>query len=465
MRGRDTQRVLACMQAHCGLDEGSCLVDIGAGLGRPLLHALLSVGICSAWGVEIDSIKCLKAEAFLRQVAAVLRGRGTAPPDLVLPHIACTPIECLRTLDPATHAYSFWEGVPVDARVAFGSLFAASSTLRSVAVVQRSMRCPDPAAAMNEWYGFGALTLVGEFIVAMSGSGRQFVAYVFVRNEPHKPLVQKRSAMRTAPAPALGLFAAHGGDAGSDADTEVDFMGTRLPMPTTAADGEVQSPRKRHKHTHPAPKARTRQSAQYAADKAGSAAGQSTSLAGALAAGVQQKCGGLSSANRSLMLPLQRQHQWGMVTRSTLRGALATARHPSFGGQHAQAPDRGDNDADSAGGGSQKGCKVTLHATAGAKSLGGNGGAPQRSKRAEEGALPSTDTMRAEASVPDAASRAQGWLELNTVLARRPARAASLLEEGSATALAAGGLSKRRLRPPAPPRGLASRGQEVQGDT
>ena len=46
----------------------------------------------------------------------------------------------MRTLDPATHAYSFWEGVPTVARQAFGRLFAASATLTGVAVVQRAVR-------------------------------------------------------------------------------------------------------------------------------------------------------------------------------------------------------------------------------------------------------------------------------------------------------------------------------------
>jgi len=46
----------------------------------------------------------------------------------------------MRTLDPATHAYSFWEGVPGGARTAFGALFAASATLTGVAVVQRAVR-------------------------------------------------------------------------------------------------------------------------------------------------------------------------------------------------------------------------------------------------------------------------------------------------------------------------------------
>ena len=35
----------------------------------------------------------------------------------------------MATLDPATHAYSFWEGVPPSGKHAFGRLFASSKTL------------------------------------------------------------------------------------------------------------------------------------------------------------------------------------------------------------------------------------------------------------------------------------------------------------------------------------------------
>jgi hypothetical protein len=50
------------------------------------------------------------------------------------------PFAQVATLDPCTHAYSFWEGVPIDGKAAFGRLFAASRTLRAVAVVQRAIR-------------------------------------------------------------------------------------------------------------------------------------------------------------------------------------------------------------------------------------------------------------------------------------------------------------------------------------
>ena len=59
-----------------------------------------------------------------------------------------------QTLEPATHAYSFWEGIPLEGRAAFGRLFAASRSLRGVVVVQRAMRGDEPAAVMAD-LGFG----------------------------------------------------------------------------------------------------------------------------------------------------------------------------------------------------------------------------------------------------------------------------------------------------------------------
>ena len=83
-------------------------------------------------------------------------------------------VDAHGTLDPATHAYTFWEGVPVKARAAFGSLFAKSSTLQCVAIVQRAIRKDTPAALMAK-YGFGELNLVATVKgVPMSGQPCRF---------------------------------------------------------------------------------------------------------------------------------------------------------------------------------------------------------------------------------------------------------------------------------------------------
>jgi len=73
----------------------------------------------------------------------------------------------MRTLDPATCLYSFWEGIPPAARRQIGMLFAASRTLVTVVVVQRSD--PEPEAMMAE-LGFGRLSLVDNFPVEQSGA-------------------------------------------------------------------------------------------------------------------------------------------------------------------------------------------------------------------------------------------------------------------------------------------------------
>jgi hypothetical protein len=53
--------------------------------------------------------------------AAACRPRGPSRPPL-LPQ--------LSTLEPATHAYACWEGMPRTAKVAFGALFAKARTLQ-----------------------------------------------------------------------------------------------------------------------------------------------------------------------------------------------------------------------------------------------------------------------------------------------------------------------------------------------
>lgn len=184
IRGASMEKILQCMKEKCDLDGTSHLMDVGSGLCRPLVHAMVTAQVGQTTGVEIDRIKCMKAEAFCSQMKKHLYGKKYGVPcTMSMPEIRCSSIEDMKSLDPATHAYSFWEGVPVEARVRFGRLFSSSKTLKSVAVVQRSMRKDDPAEEMDALYGFGSLVLVGTFPVSMSGSGRNFMAYIFNKAE------------------------------------------------------------------------------------------------------------------------------------------------------------------------------------------------------------------------------------------------------------------------------------------
>ena len=208
-------KVMASLAAKGGLGRDSVLVDVGAGLGRPLLHAMLQCRVRRCFGIEVDAVKCSKAEVFmdraLRQVCAkgLVRGRPPARPEVL-----CAAVEDVATLGAATHAYSFWEGLPPDAKRGLGRLVRASGTLRAFAVVQRGFRGgPGRRGPAEELaaLGVGPVRLVDQFPVAMSGSGRHFTAYVFTREAEGKPSAGAppgpAAAPTTArgPAPALGF--------------------------------------------------------------------------------------------------------------------------------------------------------------------------------------------------------------------------------------------------------------------
>eukprot|EP01026_Neomeris_dumetosa_P056851 TRINITY_DN5207_c0_g1_i4.p1 TRINITY_DN5207_c0_g1~~TRINITY_DN5207_c0_g1_i4.p1 ORF type:complete len:399 (+),score=52.02 TRINITY_DN5207_c0_g1_i4:210-1406(+) len=178
------QRILDSMALHCSLGIDSIMVDIGAGLGRPLMHALVSPGVKAALGIELDHVKVSKAQVLMQETADEMRRRKLLQIDeAALPRIVCSGVEEVKSLEPGTHAYSFWEGVPVEGRIAFAQLFANSDTLKAVAVVQRALR-HDPVEVMKG-LGFGSLQLVDKFGVKMSGSRNGFTAYIFKRSQDY----------------------------------------------------------------------------------------------------------------------------------------------------------------------------------------------------------------------------------------------------------------------------------------
>jgi hypothetical protein len=173
IRPKGMTRVLKCMIDACDLGPSSCLVDVGSGLCRPLMHAAVFPGVQTTVGIEIDSVKCAKARVFCERVAS----EWACP----VPTVVCANIENVSSLDvqrPATHVYSFWEGIPRSAKEALGRLVAASTSIRGVTVVQRACT-RDVGVAMRDLNFPERMQLVDEFRVFMSGSGHSFCAYVF----------------------------------------------------------------------------------------------------------------------------------------------------------------------------------------------------------------------------------------------------------------------------------------------
>lgn len=138
---------------------------------RPLAHALYSTQVPLAFGIEMDETKVEKSSTFLGLTLTKMEKEGFSRPPF--PFLYCKSIEDIQSLDPATHAYSFWEGIPDASRCAFGHLFRDSSTLHTVVIVQRAIR-KDPIKLMSA-LGFGQVELIDVINkVVMSGSTSSF---------------------------------------------------------------------------------------------------------------------------------------------------------------------------------------------------------------------------------------------------------------------------------------------------
>jgi hypothetical protein len=65
LKTKTTSVLLFLLALLTGLGPTSVLVDAGAGLGKPLVHAVL-LGIGRAWGFEIDGRKVEKSQTYMR---------------------------------------------------------------------------------------------------------------------------------------------------------------------------------------------------------------------------------------------------------------------------------------------------------------------------------------------------------------------------------------------------------------
>ena len=107
---------------HMKLDASSHLLDVGAGLGRPMLHALVEHDCRQVSGIEFDGMKFVKAQTVISRILPVEQQVRTC-----LYHRDVLDLGSLDELDPSiTHLFSFWEGITRDARAAIGKLVAKS---------------------------------------------------------------------------------------------------------------------------------------------------------------------------------------------------------------------------------------------------------------------------------------------------------------------------------------------------
>jgi uncharacterized protein YbjQ (UPF0145 family) len=142
----------------------------------------LEPGIRAGVGIEIDQVKVDKASHFIQRVVSVmadLHGVDLLTEGRNVPVISCCSIEMADIVNGATHAYSFWEGIPEDGKKAFGRMFSMSRTLKAAAVVQRAFRGRSTPEEAMCGLGFGVVRLVGNYKVSQQYSQRQYQAYIF----------------------------------------------------------------------------------------------------------------------------------------------------------------------------------------------------------------------------------------------------------------------------------------------
>ena len=113
-------------------NASSILLDVGCGIGRPQMQALVQYGVSCSVGVEMDCIKCNKAVAFIERVAkdAALDASGV--------RILHRSSSKLTTLEPCTHLYLCWQGWHANDKAKMGALVKESASVFCVCMVQHS---------------------------------------------------------------------------------------------------------------------------------------------------------------------------------------------------------------------------------------------------------------------------------------------------------------------------------------
>jgi hypothetical protein len=169
------QPIITYFKLH-GMGRESVFVDVGTGLGRPLVHAMVDAHVHTAYGYELAEEKCRNAREMMRR----LHQRGILSERQYRSiHLRCMDVARLHQLPPGTtHVYAFWQGFHPEDKMAFGRLFSECDTARSICVVNNvTAGWSRPEQQMAE-YEFGTLRLDMRRRVNAQG-GSSFTAFVF----------------------------------------------------------------------------------------------------------------------------------------------------------------------------------------------------------------------------------------------------------------------------------------------
>jgi len=103
-------RIFDSLVAHSGFGASSCLLDVGCGTGKVLLHAVLQYGISKAKGVEMSDYRVMSAKWALDLV------RKKTPETIPLLkgkiHLLHSSVQAMNHWNGVTHVYMYDLGMP-----------------------------------------------------------------------------------------------------------------------------------------------------------------------------------------------------------------------------------------------------------------------------------------------------------------------------------------------------------------
>lgn len=159
---------------HPPLGPESILLDVGSGLGRPLMKAMYHLGVKRTIGIEMEELKVFKAKQFVERVARDTHMQST--PEFILKNVAT-----VDSLGPATHVLAVWYGWDEEDKAAVGRLFTRSPSAKCIVIVQAvTQGCRDILAFMNEME-FEGIYLLRKQEVSMPYGKTSMQAYVFCK--------------------------------------------------------------------------------------------------------------------------------------------------------------------------------------------------------------------------------------------------------------------------------------------
>lgn len=113
-----------------GFGADSIMLDVGCGICRPQMQALVQYGVVRSVGVEFDGVKCRKALSFTQGVSKAM-GRDAG--GVTVLHSSSST---LTTLEPCTHLYLCWQGWHDDDKAKMAALVKSSASVFCVCIVQ-----------------------------------------------------------------------------------------------------------------------------------------------------------------------------------------------------------------------------------------------------------------------------------------------------------------------------------------